>query len=421
VKPLDDNGASSLYSCHTLDSSSAKCPTSPETPSLSDMLLPKRSNTSAKPAPSLRDSQSGTPSTASEDNAESDATDEEDPEEATFEEAEEIDTDGDALTETPDARYATFDQGVDNDNRSVIDGETWKMAHISATSRIIASPRLPPSCPTDPEIQTDMDHLRALRLLEENPEAKPSTPRPPHTASGLSLAERIRRYNPEYLEVWRNNLPNSDTQHKGTPTTEWSSHTCGTLSNDPPSDNPLRVDPTLVSLLRTPSLPNMLGTEPAEPSMSDAKYTEAPRSQSPASVYHDTEDREVEIIPETTVSENNEDADIVAPAEPLASLLTGIAHARSLSPDPTTSSTIRQKRSRAPIVPTQQQAPPSLVFPPPASEIPVNDHTEQPKSGPETQSGSKDSQSFRRPRTPRRPQGPSKAAQFFAPWLARRR
>jgi hypothetical protein len=144
-------------------------------------------------------------------------------------------------------------------------------------------------------------------------------------------------------------------------------------------------------------------------------------------VYHDTEDREVEIIPETTVSENNEDADIVAPAEPLASLLTGIAHARSLSPDPTTSSTIRQKRSRAPIVPTQQQAPPSLVFPPPASEIPVNDHTEQPKSGPETQSGSKDSQSFRRPRTPRRPQGPSKAAQFCSlarakemKWLGRR-
>jgi len=189
---------SALYSCHTLDSSSAKCPISPETPILSDMLLPKGSNTSAAPAPSLRDSQTGTPSMTSESNADSNATDEEDPEEATVEEEEEMGSEGDALTESLDARNATFDQGVDNDNRSVDDGGTWKMAHISATSTVTSSPRLPPSCPTDPETQTDMDFLLALKLLEANPDAKPPMPRPPLTASRLSLADRRRRYNPKY-------------------------------------------------------------------------------------------------------------------------------------------------------------------------------------------------------------------------------
>jgi hypothetical protein len=198
VKPLDDNGASSLYSCHTLDSSSAKCPTSPETPSLSDMLLPKRSNTSAKPAPTLRDSQSGTPSIASEDNADSNATDEEDSEEATIEEEEQIGSEGDALTENLDATNTTSDQEVDNDRRSVIDGENGEMAHISATSTIRSSPRLPPSCPTDPDIQTDMDYLWALGVLEECPEAIPSMPRPPLTASRMSLADRQSRYKPRY-------------------------------------------------------------------------------------------------------------------------------------------------------------------------------------------------------------------------------
>jgi len=319
-------------------------------------------------------------------------------------------SEGDALTESLDARNATFDQEVENDNCSVDDGGTWKMAHISATSTVSSSPRLPPSCPTDPETQTDMDYLWALQLLEANPDARSPMPRPRLTASRLSLADRRRRYDPKYPEKWRNDLAISDLQDSDILTAELSSNISGTLSNHPPAVSPLRLEPTLVSL------PSMLSMEPAEPSMGDAEYTEAPRSQSPASVYHDTEGGEAEIMAGMTVPRIDGSVNIEAPDKPSAPLPTDPAHPQSISQDNTASPTVCQQGSRPSISSTQQQIPPSLGIQPPASELLVDDHTEHSKLGPITRSPSMASQSPRRPRAQPKSQRSPIATRFFAPW-----
>jgi hypothetical protein len=124
------------------------------------------------------------------------------------------------------------------------------------------------------------------------------------------------------------------------------------------------------------------------------------------------------MMSETTVSENDEDTDVDTPVVPLASLLTDSAHARSLSPGLTTSSTIRPKGSRASITSTQQQVPSSLGIQPHASEFLVNDHTAAPVFRSDTRSRSKASQSTSRLTAPPR-QRNSFGRKFFAPWLGR--